>query len=336
MQEMETRNTEGLVDFHVHSSEDFGENKKLIREAKSRGAIAISMVGKIEIPPMIDELIEFGRGVGVEVIPGVETSEELVKGVFSDFIGLGFDTNHPIAREYFSNEARRTRNRELAEHQVNVLEEYGFSFEGIAGEDKELFDLILEGHEAQKAINLCRIVARTPKNRDALERFTNEHKEWKRVYDFYSKQERFRGQPEYLLKTKVLEFILFDFGREGYVPSATPPEVIIEAIHKAGGVVVYSPEGKFDKEVWKRFKSLGGDGIMLFHGGRIRWPLGVKPVEFLREVRNDELIIIGGSDFDPDKNHWEIITGDGSLRLSHRRLDELKGRINFVRARFSW
>lgn len=332
---MEIKPTEGFVDLHIHSSEDFKENIKFIQDAKDRGAIAIGMVGKIEIPPRIDELIEFGKSIEVEVIPGVENSEELVRGVFSDFIGLGFDPNHPIARKYFSNEARRERNRELAQHQVGVLEKYGFSFDKLERESKELFDHVMDGYEAKKAVNLCRIVARTESNREALERFANENKRWKEVYNFYSGQERFRNQPRYLLKAKVLEYILFDFGREGYTPSVTDPEEIINAIHKAGGVVFYSPEGKFDQDVWDRFRVLEGDGIMLFHGGSIKWPSGARPVEFLRDIRKNGLIVGGGSDFDPNKNHWEIVTGDGSLKLSHRRLDELKERIEFVRARFS-
>lgn len=334
MQEMETRNQEGLVDFHIHSSEDYEENKKVILEAQARRAFAIGLVGKIEMPPDIGQLMEYGETIGVEVIPGVETPEELVRGVFSDFIGLGFNPDHPLAVKYFTNESRRIRNQELAYRQVEVLKKHGFSFDALTGEDKELFNRVTHGYEPQKAVNLCRLVVLNPINKEALGKFGRENKDWSLVWEFYSKQDRFRNQPEYL-KAKVLEFILFDFGKEGYTPSVTNPEVIIDAIHKAGGVVFYSPEGKFDKNVWERFRELQGDGIMLFHGGRLRWPQEVRPVEFLRDMRKNGLIIGGGSDFDPKKNHWEVVTGDGSLRLSHRRLDELKKRIEFVRARYS-
>ncbi len=72
---------------------------------------------------------------------------------------------------------------------------------------------------------------------------------------------------------------------------------------------------------------MGIDGIMGWHGGRLEIDR-----KMIKDARNKDLLILGGSDYDPNVDEWKIGEGSGVMYISTRRLRELK---DYIRNKYS-
>jgi hypothetical protein len=144
-------------------------------------------------------------------------------------------------------------------------------------------------------------------------------------------EELFKDKPE-LLDREFLRRHYFDVGKEGFVPIQLTAADFINLIHRAGGAVLLShepPKNPFTWEVWDQLKDLGIDGITAWHGGK----LDKQIVAACLRLRKEGYLTLGGSDHDPEKNHWQVGVGKGDLYMSIRREKELEGKLREIRSR---
>ena len=121
----------GCADLHLHTnhSDGYYSPKELIDKTLSRGLKTVSIVDHDEIGAL-DEAIEYGKTIGVEVIPGVELSVSY-KHFDLHVLGYCFDYRNPELVEHLNlfKKARIQR----AERMVASLAKLGMpiSFEAV-------------------------------------------------------------------------------------------------------------------------------------------------------------------------------------------------------------
>ena len=128
---------------------------------------------------------------------------------------------------------------------------------------------------------------------------------------------------------KFLYQLFFDIGMSGYnlimknVDEVGSVQKVLEVVHQAGGVVLYSPEGNFREDIWQELRKLGIDGIMAWHGGRLGFNMENRdiPCGTIKCAIRDKLLILGGSDY--QQKDWLVGSGDGRLQMSMRRSKDL-------------
>lgn len=271
------------------------------------------------------ELVEYGDKVGVLVIPEIELHALVTESLGrADLVGQGFYYNHAEI-EKWANEIQNW-NRGAATKQVGFLENLGLKFDDSDTARDEALERVLQGKESERAWRLCVIAAGNVANFKHIQELTKEyHEQWQQKRQYYS--EIYKNPLE--LNAKILWSLFFSPGKEGYIP-AVPRNLdagkFTETIHNSGGIVLYSPEGMEKPGVRKTLLDLGIDGSLEWHGRHLKLPR-----EFIKNARASRLVISGGSDFDPEKNHWQIGIGSGSMKISHRRLEELLDKIVEIR-----
>lgn len=308
----------GKADFHVHYDDQTA--LEIIREAAKNKVFVLGLVGRLDVSDHFEEYRVFGGKLGVKVVPGVEYLAK-VDETHTDLIALDFDPSHPAILDYFGhNEKRQVKlSREIALKQKRFLEDKGFIVEGKDEGDQVLLQSLLMGEVAEKAIRFCNIVTKNALNRDLIERLKKENSEmWKYVREKYSDRP---GYKERLwdLESKFLWLMYFPPGKGGYIPVLTPAEKIIKAVHEARGVALYSPEGSFNENDWDKLIELGIDGIMAWHADKIEVDR-----KTLINTRSKGLLVLGGSDYNPNLNHWQVGVGQGGMYISARRYLDLK------------
>jgi len=306
------------VDFHVHY-DDVNVNGVLVKAANSN-TTAIGLIGRGEYSLHLDVIISEGKKMGVEVIPGVE-NVSTVGNQAVDLIALGFDYTSPAVLTYWGKDSKKQVkiNQEVAHKQKEFLESKGYKITPQDQFQMELLNKILGGEITEKAINFCWIVTSNPENEALVKQEKITHKEeWQEVSKKYGNRPGYVEDPV-RLESKFLWSVYFEAGKEGFVPVLLSSDKVINVIHKAGGIVLYSPEGKFDKKLWEKLIDQGVDGIMGWHGGKFRLEKDI-----LLDIKHRGLLILGGSDYNPDLNHWQPGVGDGTLFLSERRLLDYK------------
>lgn len=308
----------GRTDFHIHYTDVSA--REVLEEAKKNGLSSVALVGRAEISKDIKELINYGERLGIRVFSGVEYLAKIGESEFVELICLAFDPNHPKIKKYFGKDSEKQikLNIEVARKQKELLERKGFTFEGMDINQKNLLSDLLAGKIAEKAIRFCELVTSNKANYDKVRQLIGNHPtEWKEINTTYSEKPGYKGFPT-RLQSKFLWSFFFATGREGYVPVLTSASEIINSIHAAGGVVLYSPEGEFNEAIWNKLVEFGVDGIMGWHGGKLEIHK-----DTIRTARQKGLLILGGSDFNPSKNDWQIGVGAGELYISLRRHEEL-------------
>ncbi len=214
------------VDLHAHtffSDGDLGPGE-LIREAKALGILALGITDHDNVGG-VDEALEEGRTLGVEVIPGVEITVDVEEGKYRLHI-LGYFINH---RDEDLNsllkEAKRAR-LEQRRHQIKLLQNFGLKIE-----EEEVFARTKgvpgRGHVAQVL----------------LERNPDRFQSIQQIYDEF-------------LSRKGKAYVRRDF-----YPSL---KEAVEAIRKAGGVAVLAHPAVYrhpdEAEEW--LLAMKGQGIM--------------------------------------------------------------------------
>lgn len=297
------------VDFHVHCTDSTA--RSVIDLAAQNGLVGIGLVQRVSYSPATSEYIEYGKKQGVEIWPGVEFTM-MVKGQGTDLIVLGFNPMNPDIAELFNTQNRMEHSGRIAQMQRNFLENRGFEFDTLTRkEDLDLIKDLLSGQITEKAISWCRLVVKGFNNRDSIELLKSEFPdEWREVLNNY------QGKPSYdtvdRLEAKFLWAHYFAPGKEGYIPVNNDQLLrnAVKSVHEAEGLIVYSPEGNFNIDVWKELKAIGVDGVMGWHGGEIE--LSPDQVELIEKQGK---LILGGSDYDPEKEDWKIGRGNGRLDM---------------------
>lgn len=317
------------VDFHIHSrsgEQEFVSGMNIIDAAAARNVVAIGLLGRSELPDNYGELERYGQQKGVEVFIGVEGCA-MVGEERADFVFLGFSETDPTIQKLWGKEENIQRNVELANRQVDLLESKGFRLrdDHSSTEARNLLVEVLSGKVGEKAIRICQAAVLISSNAATLDDLKAAHlQKWRAVQTKHGGKPFYQDNPN-LLEAKFLYELYFDFGTEGR--ALVEPEdinVIAKTVRDAGGVVLYSPEGRNGKQVLDQLLEQAIiDGVMGWHAGRLELSKSE-----IKRIKKAGLIILGGSDFDPKRDHWQIGTGDGSMFISPRRLDELKQVLN--------
>lgn len=314
------------VDFHTHFLED--KVQEVFTKAKKAHVVAMALIGRLEIPNVDDmnKIVELGQEQGIKVFSGVEYLAR-INGVRADLVALGFDCGNPAIKKHFGKEENRQRNVEIANKQLSFLIDQGFDLSAPEKSEKQvLLRQILAGDISEKAINLCRVVCSTSVNVRSIDELKKEfNEEWNGVVSKYSNRPGFETDGE--LEAKFLYLHYFDIGKPGFQSVQRGSEEVIEAVHQSGGVILYSPEGKFNNEVWEILMGQGIDGIMGWHGGKLELNHGVS------KARAIGLLVLGGSDYNPVRNEWQPGVGKGDMYISPRRLKELELYLERIRTK---
>lgn len=305
------------VDFHVHFKDDSVAVRSLLQEARKSEVVAVGLLGRLALSDQIEDYIRIGEETGVIVYPGVEYSvwEE---NKLIDLICLAFDPKNPLVRNLFGKQESKAENAKLAQKQKEFLEGRGLIIDPKEIEDKNLLKMLLDGEISEKAINFCRLVAKDYVNRFRINVLMDDYP------SFWAESRRFDllscGDKKYEEIAKFLYKLYFSQGRAGYVRVQQSSECVVNAVHSGRGVVLYSPEGKFDEIVWNNLLKVGVDGIMGYHGKRC----SELNLATALNISRKGLLILGGSDFNPEKNDWQVGVGDGTLHIRREKLFELE------------
>ncbi|HBL52414.1 MAG: hypothetical protein UV20_C0012G0009 [Candidatus Magasanikbacteria bacterium GW2011_GWA2_42_32] len=319
------------VDFHIHALGN-DSDKTTIDTAKERNVLAVAL-GKRGggILENVEELIRYGQEKGVRVIPATEYFVDNVEGIPGkvDLVAMGFNNNHPSTIEWAG--SLKVWNAECARRQVEFLQSKGFTFAELENENQQALEMILRGDHSERAWALALIIASSKKNREALEKFKSQNIEaWEKT----EKEQKLIYPNITNLQAKAIWSLILAPGKEGFL-SARPPQKgaseFIRTIHEAGGAVLYSPEKNYDPQIWQKLQEIGIDGIMLWHGSTLKSPNGVALSDVVADIKKRGLLILGGSDYDPTKNHWQIGIGGGNTYISPRRLKEFDDYLTKIR-----
>ncbi len=315
------------IDLHVHINpigDRLKSSERLISLAVENNVSAMTLLMRSEIPNEMSQIIALGKKNNITIIPGVEYQTGL-DGESVGVVCLAFDPESQSVLHFFGQENCRRENSRRASKQKQFLLSRGYDLNNLSESDQSLLHLLLTGSMSEKAINFCEIVARNRCNDGLIQIQKVLYPEvWKYILETYSHMPNFKEDPR-KLEGKFLYNIYFDFDKEGYENVLTPVQKIEKAVHEAGGVILYSPEGKFEIQKWEKLQSLGLDGIMAWHGGK----LGCDgksgrvdiPLNVIKNTLRNGLLILGGSDFQ-DKD-WKLGVGNGGLFISPRRYKEL-------------
>lgn len=320
------------VDFHLHYKvEDENLVFQIIDNCKNVGIVAMTLLLKSEVSRRYQEFVNYGRKRGISIVSGVECYTKIGKKD-TDLICLGFDWEHSGIQQLFDKRIGRNESAELAIRQKRFLEQLGFSFTELDPLSEKKVQELLSGSVTEKAIEFCRIAALAPVNQEI---FNNVKKENPHLWDeavqkyghvdFYKNPINFNG--------KFLWMLFFSPEYGSFPPSYWLYQQIISVIHHAGGVVLYSPEGKFSSELFEDLVHAEIDGIMGWHGSKLG--LGGYdskediPLNVFKRCLKEGLLVLGGSD--AQGLNWEVGVGDGKMFISKRRYRDLEKRLEYIR-----
>jgi hypothetical protein len=325
------------VDFHVHYDPlDKKSPFSVIDQASAKKVVAIGLLARGEISPDYEEFVRYGAEKDVSVVPGLEYVAS-INGMSVDLVCLGFDYQSPDILKYFGRDEIRGRNSRLALIQKKFLESEGFTFDNLGDDDTILLNKLLAGETTEKAIHFCEIAATTNENEKVVNKYLLDRKEEYRVFENeYSNNETYVGSKRKLIG-KFLYQEYFASGKKGFNYAVEKlgsfvrkASEVIDSVHSAGGVVLYSPEGNFSHENYTKLEALNIDGIMCWHGGGLGMNKGKPdvPVDILRKLIRSGKLILGGSDF--QNKEWDLGEGEGDMYINPRRHEDL---TNYIKAR---
>lgn len=322
------------ADFHIHYNpisyqEATRTAQEAINFADKANVRAVALLARGQIVDYFDEFVAYGKEKNVQVVTGIEHLAILPDtGVGVDLVCLGFDHKNDQIKEYFGSGEQRRLAR-IAGVQVRFLETRGFSFGSLSPEDQELLKTIKKGQVVEKAIHLCEMVSSLGINKPLLDQMiTDNWPLWRQLQKSHFQIPYYKDSQRKQLG-KFLYKLYFDIGKEGHlkvvdeVDEVLPVEDVIKIIHRAGGVVLYSPEGDYDDKNWQELCNLKVDGIMAWHGGRLGYNNKGKdvPTSAIKKALKSGLLVLGGSDY--QEQNWKVGNGDGEMSISIRRFGEL-------------
>lgn len=322
------------VDFHTHANPlELESGKHVVDIAILNNIKAIAIFAREQVLSYYDELIEYGKENKIDVFTGVETLS-IIDGKPVELICIGFDAQKIAHEGLFSS---HKSNIKIAQLQKEFLESKGFSFDQTQNDhDLELLDSVMKGMVGEKAIRLCQILTRNDVMQSRISELISQNVElWEKVFSTYSQVDSYKDDPS-KLNAKFLYLLYFDVKKEGfeyvsnkfdeYIPTVG---TLISTIHNACGLVLYSPEGDFNSEIWEKLLTEDVDGIMGWHGASLGFELERRdiPSDVIRDCIKKDLLILGGSDF--NNGDWRLGSGSNDkLYMSKRRLDDLKQKLS--------
>lgn len=315
------------VDLHVHAMtiDQALSVVRLASEKKVKHVAILQRAGFVFSGSEEKEIVEGGPELE-NVFFGTEYTCEVVGGRRADLIALGAD---PESEDMRSLQQRLVDwNAQALDLQAVKLSELGFEFN--TDELSKLRNEVTSRSQPERAWGIAQLAVGNKVNLDLARTITGSEWELKRN-DFVGK---YSGD---LLEAKLYWYFFLSPQSANYIP-AGPPEIssknFIAIVHKAGGIVAYSPERNFDKLVWEELQDQGVDGIYAWHGGAMGVGDGksILSQEDILEARRKKLLVLGGGDYDPKKNDWQIGEGMGGMYISPRRVSELKEQLERVRS----
>ncbi len=283
---IERRRIEGCIDLHVHTTASDGTLRpaEVVRLAKKLGLQAISITDHDTLDGL-DEAIEAGDAVGVEIIPGIELSAAYRDGTIH-ILGYYVDRSDP---EFVKEIDHLQRVRvERNEQMLNKLIEFGINitFEDLRKESKE--GLIGRPHFAR--LLLKKGVVGTMD--EAFEKFLR------------------KGAPTYVSKVRLSsEDAIGMILRNGAIPVLAHPFVL----KKDCGIPL--------QEIIAELVGYGLQGLEDFYSSHT----SEEEAEYLELAQSKGLLATGGSDFHGSvKSEYALGFGSGNLCLSLSLLDKLK------------
>jgi len=281
------------IDLHIHTSCSDGSfsPKKVVDEAKKKGLKAIAITDHDTIDG-IDEALSAGKGLDVEVVPGVEITcdEENFEDVH--VIGLFIDHKNEKLNELLAKAKESRLNQKKAI--IRKLNELGFNI--------SLKDI---SKVAKGEISRSHIAA------VLLEKYPDK---------FESKQQIFDGYLDVNKKAYVQREVKISL------------KSAIDGITEAGGIAVLAHPGVYNyldiEKLIKRFKALGGQAIETEYTYDKNRPYKgisknkLKEIidKFKKTAKELDLLETGGSDYHGDKKDIEL----GELEINEDMLIKLK------------
>lgn len=277
-----------LVDLHIHSLHSDGVHSpaELVRMAAQRGLTAIAVADHDAVEG-IDEAMEEGARLGVEVIPAVELSVEY--GRYRDIHILGYYIDHRdrALRERLAEfrEIRESRGRAIVEkinRRLAAVRRAPLSYDEV---------LAMAGGAVGRP-HIARVLIERGYVRDMEDAFRR-----------------------YLIPYDV---------PKKYIPAA---EAIAEIRRVGGAAVLAHPTTVTDdrrelRRIVGELAALGLDGLEVFNNMCYK-----DDILFLEGLVADlGLLKTGGSDFHGIENDVEIGIGRGGLAVSHHLVEQLKQR----------
>jgi len=329
---MENEKKIDRADFHIHYTDNTVLD--ILDEAKEKGIKYLALIQRLNIPTNVGKNLELGKERGINLVLGVEFSTKILNK-YSDFIALGFDYDSQNVRKYWGEEEKRENNSKIAKIQMKFLEDLGADFSNLSEENKEQLRTLLNGDIVEKAITFCNILTSDTSNSEFVRYIKQANmNDWNYIEKKHPVNESFSLKD---LEAKFIWYTLFSTGREGHLAIEQLSlqmsiSDVIEDVHIAHGITLYSPEGNFDLKVWNKLDELGIDGIMAWHGTRLGMTSmnGAEaidiPPNIIRNIHKNK-VVLGGSDFDPKKNDWQIGHGRGDMFISLRRGEDLFRRL---------
>lgn len=312
------------VDFHVHyRPEQIETAYEVIEKASRVGVVVMSLVARGEISDQYDCIIEYAAERGVILVTGTEYLSFLHGGEAVELILLNFDLHDYGIGCLLGTEENRPRNAQLAKKQKSFMESKGFTFDFLEGEDFELLDSLLSGDITEKAIKFCELAVRNPMNSELARYLKSENNSiWCGANENYGRRPNYMNRPD-RLTAKFLWLLYFEVGKEGFFPVQYFLDEVVDIVHGAGGVVLYSPEGEFRESTWNELINCGVDGVMGWHADRLGLNKGINdiPLDVIVSAKKNGLLVLGGSDY--QQQDWDVGEGNGKMFISPRRYGDL-------------
>lgn len=299
------------IDLHIHSVGDH-RDIETIDTAKKVGVVALA-IGKRGggILDNFEEISKHGRKTGVDVLPLTEYHLRLNELKF-DIVCIGFNLLDPKVKNWKNNYIRW--NKIAAQKNIKFLEEHGIFFSNLDQQGQRQFKNITNGSEPERMWTLSRLATSKSSNTPAIVKFiVSSGIDYPGVIKKYSDLS-YVDTPQ-----KLLSYVLaraFINQEAAKWTSTQPPNTNLDSFIETflpSGLLFYSPEGNFNHKLWSHLREKGFSGVLVWHGSRME--LKKSQVE---ELVRTNVLLIGGSDYDPLKNHWQPGIGDGNMFVGIR------------------
>lgn len=261
-----------MIDLHLHTTASDGilTPTQMVKKAKEIGLSAIAITDHDQVAG-VEEGIEAGEKLGIEVVPGVELSAYWKEKDRKEFHLLGYCIDHRNKKllkrlDFFQKERVRAAKKHLG-----LLAKVGYKIEWA--------DVLKLAKGSVGKPHIIRACTDNPLNYDL---FVKEFGQIPSINDFVQRYMK-RGQPAHVEK------------------AGFEPKEAIDLIHEVGGVAVLAhpcfdiPEG--EAEIVKTLVVWGIDGLEAI--APYKTPPETKPkIEYFTKLAKDNnLIITGGSDY---------------------------------------
>lgn len=322
------------ADFHIHYYPDLAldclknnqemldvHTEKTINKIIDSHVTKVALIGRIVCgtPELIESIKQRLEAASIESVFGMEYHSllpphlrHLSPSGLVDLVCLNFDHSNQEIQQLYGPESSVT-NAAIAKKQYAKLIELGFHIKPENADQNKTFANLLSGKIPNKADGWSKLLIDL--KHQNLEIFTSLENQFGGVTDDDRRPNGFTPEKNWLYR------ILFRPGHGlVFFYSQTPTEQLITQIHQAGGIVLYSPEDHFHPQIMQFLLENKIDGVMGWHGGK----LTDLPITWIKKLRRQAKLILGGSDFDPVKDHWQPGTGYGPMFISPRRFQEFK------------